>query len=496
MTRQRRLDDLRRLAVVHGLGASADAFFTVSLAGSLFFNVSVEAARPRLLFYLLVTVAPFVVLAPLIGPFVDRVRGGQRTVLAVACFGRAALTLALVEDLRTLLMFPEAFGVLVLGKAYSIGRSATVPRLVTDETKLVSANASLARIGLVASAIGGGTAVLLLTWGDASLVLAGATLLFLAAGSVALTIGSPEVTRGQRQTRAEYHELHAVRLTRAIQAMGLLRAAVGALTFMLAFALKRSGAPVWSFGALIVGGGIGAMTATILSGRLRAHFTEEKILVLALAMPAAVAMVAVLQFNIFTAILVSTAVGAAAAGGKHVFDSFAQRTAPDANMAQAFAGFETRFQLFWITGAALAVVAQADPRLGLLVMALVLAGAAVATNVSLHASDRLEASPTVVAAITQLVLEDAPTHNAPLAMLDAAEVLLKGGSTRAAILVAAAALDARRDFVESTQGGGSPGSPDTTPTRLETLRASVVSGRPVTVGDAEAAIETVRAVLA
>jgi hypothetical protein len=81
-------------------------------------------------------------------------------------------------------------------------------------------------------------------------------------------------------------------------------------------------------------------------------------------------------------------------------------------------------------------------------------------------------------------------------MLDAAEVLLKGGSTRAAILVAAAALDARRDFVESTQGGGSPGSPDTTPTLLETLRASVVAGRPVTVGDAEAAIETVRAVLA
>jgi hypothetical protein len=47
VTRQRRFDDLRRLAIVHGLSASADAFFAVSLAGSLFFNVSVEAARPR-----------------------------------------------------------------------------------------------------------------------------------------------------------------------------------------------------------------------------------------------------------------------------------------------------------------------------------------------------------------------------------------------------------------------------------------------------------------
>ena len=62
------------------MNAGADAFFTVSLADSLFFNVSVEAARPRLLLYLLITMAPFVVLAPLIGPFVDRVRGGQRTV--------------------------------------------------------------------------------------------------------------------------------------------------------------------------------------------------------------------------------------------------------------------------------------------------------------------------------------------------------------------------------------------------------------------------------
>jgi hypothetical protein len=490
-----RLDDLRRLAVVHALSAAADAFFTVSLAGSLFFNVSVEAARPRLLFYLLITMAPFVVLAPLIGPFVDRVRGGQRTVLVAACIGRAALTLALVEDLRTLLMFPEAFGVLVLGKSYSIGRSATVPRLVDDQTELVAANAFLARIGLVASAIGGGAAVLVLKNGDAALVLAAATVLFLAAGAMAMTIGRPADSLGSRQTRMEYHELHAVRLTRAVQAMGLLRAAVGTLTFMLAFALKRSGAPVWNFGAVIVAGGVGAMAATVISARLRAHFTEEKILVFALAMPAAIAMVGVLHFSIVTAVLVSASVGAAAAGGKHVFDSFAQRTAPDANMARAFAGFETRFQLFWITGAALAVLAQADPRLGLLVIAFVLAGGAVATNVSLSESDRLEASPTVVAAISQLVLEDAPVHDAPHAMLDAAQVLLKGGSPRAAILVATAALDAHHDLAARPDGEAAAALPDDASARLAAMRDSVVSGRPITTDDADRAIATVQAAL-
>ncbi len=482
---------MRRLAVVHGLSAAADAFFTVSLAGSLFFNVSVESARPRLLFYLLVTMAPFVVLAPLIGPFVDRVRGGQRTVLVAACVGRAALTLALVEDLRTLLMFPEAFGVLVLGKAYSIGRSAAVPRLVADETKLVATNAFLARIGLLASAAGGGTAALVLSRGDAGLVLAGATILFLAAGSVAMTMGAPTSPIGRKQTRVEYHELHAVRLTRAIQAMGLLRAAVGTLTFLLAFALKRSGAPVWNFGAIIVAGGVGAMAATLVTARLRERFSEEKILVFALAMPAAVAMIGALQFNLVTGILVSASVGAAAAGGKHAFDSFAQRTAPDANMARAFAGFETRFQLFWISGAALAVVAQADPRLGLLVMALVLAGSAVATDVSLTASDRLEPSPSIVASITELVLEDAPVHDAPHAMLDAAEVLLKGGSPRAAILVAAAALQAYFDVVARPDGEVVAGPPGPAPARIAALRESAVAGRPVTAEDAEQAIATV-----
>ncbi len=478
---------------MHGLNAAADAFVTVSLAGSLFFNVSVGAARPRLLFYLAITMAPFVVLAPLIGPFVDRVRGGQRTVLVAASVGRAALTLALVEDLRTLLMFPEAFGILVLGKAYSIGRSATVPRLVADDGQLVGANAHLARVSLVSGAAGGATATLILTTRDAGLVLAGATVLFLAAGSMALTISAPAARRAPRLTRIEYQELHAVRLTRAVQAMGMLRAAVGGLTFLLAFALKRSGAPVWNFGAVLVAGGVGAMAATVVSARLRSRFTEEKILVLALALPAAVAMIGVAQFSLVTAVLVSAAVGAAAATGKHVFDSFAQHTAPDADMARAFAGFETRFQLFWISGAALAVLAQPDPRLGLLVLAVALSGAAIATDVSLTASDRLEASPPVVAAITRLVLEDAPEHETPLAMLDAADLLVKGGSPRAAILVTAAAIEAHRELLRRSDGTGASASTDLACTRLAAMREAVVAGRPVTADDAEAALATARA---
>jgi hypothetical protein len=96
------------LTIVHCLHSVGEGFFIVSLAGSIFFSVSPDAARPRVLLFLVVTLAPFLVMAPLVGPFVDRVRGG----LVVAATGslvlRAGLALLLAENLRTLLLFPLA----------------------------------------------------------------------------------------------------------------------------------------------------------------------------------------------------------------------------------------------------------------------------------------------------------------------------------------------------------------------------------------------------
>jgi hypothetical protein len=59
---------LAPLSVAHGLAAAGDAFVTVSLAGSLFFNVSADASRSQVLLYLIVTMVLFAVLAPLVGP--------------------------------------------------------------------------------------------------------------------------------------------------------------------------------------------------------------------------------------------------------------------------------------------------------------------------------------------------------------------------------------------------------------------------------------------
>lgn len=472
MTRRSGAHQLRWLGVVHACAAAGDAFFTVSLADSLFFNVSLDAARPRLLLYLAVTMAPFALLAPLIGPFVDRVRGGQRTVLIGTNVVRAALAFALIDDLRTLLMFPEAFGVLVLGKSYSIGRSATVPRLVERDDDLVVANARLARIGLVAGSVGGASAAGLLALFGSDGPLTVATLAFLASALAATFVRTG--ARREAPTPLEHHELHGLRLTRAVHAVGLIRGSIGLFTFVVGFELKRTGAPLWQFGAVLALGGAGAVVATIVTPRLKRRWSEEGLLVAVVGAPALASVVGVIRFSFVGALLAAAVLGMASAAARHLFDSFVQRSAPDADMARAFARFETQFQLYWIAGSVIAVVAQPAPRLGLLIVIGATIYGAISLELARQATDRYEAPPSLVAAVSQLVLADAPVHDVAAAVLDAAEVLAKGGSPRAAIVVAAAAIEVQ---IERAALGDAVPVPDDVVARIRAAREAAVRGR-------------------
>ena len=71
------LGPFARLARVQLVSAAGDALFTIALAGSLFFNLDPDAARPKVALYLLLTIAPFAIVGPLIGPMIDRLRGGR-----------------------------------------------------------------------------------------------------------------------------------------------------------------------------------------------------------------------------------------------------------------------------------------------------------------------------------------------------------------------------------------------------------------------------------
>jgi hypothetical protein len=120
---------LDRLAWVHAVSTFGDALVAVALAGTLFFAVPVAAARPRVALYLLLTVAPFAVVAPLLGRLLDGRGGAGRLALAAAMALRAALAALAVARTQSLLLYPLAFGLLVCSRAHGISRTAMVPEL-------------------------------------------------------------------------------------------------------------------------------------------------------------------------------------------------------------------------------------------------------------------------------------------------------------------------------------------------------------------------------
>lgn len=361
-----------RLALAHAVSVMGDAFLTVALAGSLFFTVSPGEARPKVLLYLVLTMVPFVLLAPVLGPLMDRTKGGKRLLIVVSAVLRGVLCLLMAANLDGLLLYPEAFGALMLSKGYSVAKSALVPSLVDDEQELVRANARLAFISGIAAAVGGLPAAAILTALDASWVLRFATLVYLGAALLATAIPKAR-TVAPGETAEERAELHARSILAAGTAMGLLRAVVGFATFFLAFELKEDGAPAWFYGALFVASGAGNFLGILLAPLVRRRIREEWILVGGLLAPALVALFSARSVGRPAFMVAAFAVATGAAAGRVAFDSLLQRDAPDSVRGRTFARYETRFQLVWVVGGVLAVaLVPISARTGLFLTSLVL----------------------------------------------------------------------------------------------------------------------------
>jgi MFS family permease len=360
---------LARLSTTHALGTGADAFFTVSLAGSVFFNVSIGAARPRTIGYLVLTLAPFVLLAPLVGPLVDRFGHARPAVAASTCLGRGILCLFAAGNLHTLLLYPEAFGILILDKAYAITKSALVPSLVADDSDLVAANSRLTRISTLSGLLGGGIAAGILSVTNAVPVLQIASLVYFAGAITALRI-PPETPTELPSNALEHRELQSPTIRFAAGAMMILRAGIGFVVFLVAFELKRAGDPTWFFGLIAICGIAGGLAGTFASPILRHRLhREEPLLAIALILTAAVSVLAAAHLAHPTIAAAVFAVSFGASIGRQGFDSLLQRDAPDAARGRSFARFETLFQLLWVLGALGAVVLKPGTGQGLAIYA-------------------------------------------------------------------------------------------------------------------------------
>jgi MFS family permease len=180
---------LATLIELTAAGGAADAFVAVSLAGTIFFSTSVDQARGRVVLFLLVTMAPFAVLAPFIGPALDRMQQGRRYLLAGTLLARGLLCWGMSAAINSpVTLLPAAFGILVLQKAYGVARASVTPRLLPAEITLVSANARSQLIGLTASMLGGGLAAGIQATAGSAWVLRTGTAIYLAAMILALRL--------------------------------------------------------------------------------------------------------------------------------------------------------------------------------------------------------------------------------------------------------------------------------------------------------------------
>ena len=344
-----------RLARAHAFAAAGDTLVAIALAGTLFFSIDPNEARSKVFLYLALTMAPFAVVAPLVGPALDRSSGGRRWMVIGSSALRAGVCALMIRDVDSLLLFPEAFALLVVSKSYQVAKSALVPSTVRSDEELVEANSKLSLISGLVGFVAAVPGAVLLHFGGSEWVLALASLVFAVGVVVAWRIPGVQVAT-RPETEEAREELRGAGVLLAASAMGLLRGIVGFLTFLLAFALRTDGSPAWHFGVVLALSAVGGLSGAGVAPLLRRHVSEERIITGLLVVVAATGIAGAWAGGLVGAAMLASAVGVGAASAKQAFDAIVQRDAPDANRGRSFARFEMRFQLIWVAGAVLGII--------------------------------------------------------------------------------------------------------------------------------------------
>ncbi len=301
----------------------------MSLADTLFFSATTTQARPNVLLYLLLTLAPFAVVAPVFGPLLDRTRGGRRLVFASTMAARAVLCLVMATRVDGFALYPLAFAALVLSKTMSVTKSALVPSVIKSKDELVLANSRLSLISLLGGVAAAPVAALVLKTGHAPWVLRAGSVIFVF-GLIA-SLGLPRADRtAPDETVEQKAALHRRSIVTAGSAMALMRGVAGFFTFFAAFVLKTKGEPAWMYGLILVVSGIGTGIGSLLAPLLRRRTREEWILGGALVAPSIPLVFAARAYGRPALAVAALAVYIASAAARLAFDSILQRDGADA----------------------------------------------------------------------------------------------------------------------------------------------------------------------
>jgi len=303
--------------------------------------------------YLLLTLAPFAVVSPLLGPLIDRSRGARRAMVVLSATGRAVLCPFMARDIHSLLLFPEAFLILVLSKVYLVTRGALVPEMVaeaategtrpaagmTNSTKGFSAQLGYAGLNARLTLLGRWRA----SWrlcrgsrsssspvrpgccssrrassseGDRRHAPAGAARppsgghdspwrRSAAEGVGPAGDGSGTVDRDLARLQPIAHP----EVLFGLSANALLRGVAGFFIFLLAFGLRREHAALWWYGLALGASGIGALIGLTLVPRLRQRLSEQQLLLGAIWLVSLAALIAAAWHTLLAQVFLALIIG-------------------------------------------------------------------------------------------------------------------------------------------------------------------------------------------
>jgi hypothetical protein len=304
---------------------AASAAIAMALANTLFFAAATAQSRANVALYLLITVAPFAVVAPVIGPLLDRLQHGRRAAMSLSFAGRALLLIVMATHVNDWLLYPAALGFMVLTRSFGVLKAAVTPRLLPPQITLVKVNSRLTVFGLVAGGVSG------------------------AAAAVAST-----------DTAARRRQPMGRQVAVALWGNGTVRVLTGFLTLFVAFAVKAQteGSPerqLLLLGVVATLAGAGSVLGSAVGARMHFGKPDQAILscvAAGLTMAVLAALVPGLTVAAVTALVAAT--GSAIA--KVCLDAVIQRGVPEASRASAFGRSETVLQMAWVLGGALAVL--------------------------------------------------------------------------------------------------------------------------------------------
>ncbi|MEV4637833.1 MFS transporter [Actinoplanes sp. NPDC049548] len=406
-----------RLFDLHAISCAGDTLIAIGLAGTIFFNVPLGEARSKVALYLLITMVPFALLAPVVGPLLDHFRHGRRYALAVTMLGRAFLAYVIADNLLGWGLYPAAFGVLALSRAYGVARSAAVPRLLPEGVGLSQVGARASVYGTFAGAVVAPIGLLAFEFGP-QWPLRVASIIFVVGMVISLRLppradSDPpeEVPRPFRTMlrlrRGPDRPLSGSLVVNTLIGSASFRCLYGFLLLYLAFAVKAQGLGTDFFGrdigsqgaVALVGGAlaVGTFLATAVGTRLRIR-RPTALQSSGLTITAGVAVLTAIFFTLPMVALLSLVASIFSGISKLAVDASIQERVPERLRASAFAHSETVLMIAWVIGGAVGII-PLDGRIGIAVAAVFSVAAAVRGTIvagRLH-KERLHGRPDVAA---------------------------------------------------------------------------------------------------